>query len=352
VRRGTLSRLVAVGLAAGAGAFIAAFFIPWLPDQASREREWIDLVFWVTSAICIFVFALVAGLSVYAIWKFRAAPDDDSDGPPIHGHTGLEIAWTAVPAVLVTGIAVVSAVALAKNDRFPDDSMVVRVTARQFAWSFSYPEFGDVSSATLRLPRGRPIQLELTSQDVIHSFWVPQFGQKQDVLPSPEVTKVKITPTRGGRFPLICTELCGAGHAFMRSWAEVMEPAAFERWARQQGRAVADGGTRGGAAIFREQGCGSCHTFRPAGTRASVGPNLDRLPQYARRAGRPLERFVRQSIVAPDEYVERGYRPNVMPKTYAQLPDREIDALVQYLTEPSSASASPTKAGERSKAGA
>jgi cytochrome c oxidase subunit 2 len=338
VRRGTLVRLVAVGLAAAAGAFIAAFFVPWLPEEASRERERIDLVFWVTSGICIFVFALVAGLSVYAVWKFRAAPDDDSDGPPIHGHTALEILWTAVPAALVTGIAVVSAVALAKNSSIPSDRMLVRVTARQFAWSFSYPELGNVSSTTLRLPVGRPTLLELTSQDVIHSFWVPQFGQKQDALPSPEVTKVKITPTREGRFPVICTELCGAGHAFMRSYVEVMRPAAFERWARQQNGAVSRGGKRAGLAVFKEQGCASCHTFRPAGARGRVGPDLDNLPQYARRAGRPLEAFVRRSIVAPDDYVERGFPPNVMPKTYAQLPDRELDALVQYLTEGASAS--------------
>src|SRR4029453_8623685 len=120
-------------------------FIPWLPEVASKERERIDVVFWVTTGICIFVFSIVAGVSVYAVWKFRVRPDDDTDGPPIHGHTGLEILWTAVPTVLVIAIATVSAVALAKNDSLPSDRLVVQVTARQFAWSFAYPQYGGVT---------------------------------------------------------------------------------------------------------------------------------------------------------------------------------------------------------------
>lgn len=336
MRRGALVRLVAVGLAAGAGAFIVAFFVPWLPEVASRERERIDVVFWVTTGICIFVFAIVAGFSVYAVWKFRARPDDDSDGPPIHGHTGLEIVWTAVPAVLVTVIAIVSAVALAKNDAVPDDRLVVRVTARQFAWSFSYPSFGDLRSAFLRMPLGRPVLLELQSDDVIHSFWVKEFGQKQDVLPRPAVTKVKVTPTKTGRFDVICTELCGAGHAYMRSYAIVMAPSAFERWARGQSQAVTSGnGAQAGKAVFDEQGCGSCHTFEPAGTTGKVGPDLDRLPQYARNAGQELEPFVRESIVQPNAYVEKGFPANTMP-SFAQLPQEQLDALVQYLARGSS----------------
>ena len=129
MRRGTLVRLVAVGLAAAAVAVAVAIFVPWLPEQASKERERIDLVFWVATGICIFVFGIVAGVTLYAVWKFRAAPDDDSDGPPIHGNTALEILWTAVPAVLVTVIAVVSAVALAKNDSLPSNRLVSKAGA-------------------------------------------------------------------------------------------------------------------------------------------------------------------------------------------------------------------------------
>jgi cytochrome c oxidase subunit 2 len=232
-------RVVAIGLLVGAGAAVIAVAIPWLPDQATEEADWIDFVFWFTTVICILIFALVASVSIYSVFKFRVRPDDDSDGPPIHGHTGLEIAWTAIPAGLVTAIAVVSTVALAQNQSVPEDHMTVEVTARQFAWRFKYPQYGGIESGTLYLPKGRTTQLELTALDVIHSFWVPEFRQKQDAVPG-EVTRVALTPTKTGRFSVVCTELCGLGHPLMRTRALVLEEAEFERWAREQRAAGAE----------------------------------------------------------------------------------------------------------------
>ena len=104
MRRGSLIQLIALGVVFGAAATVVALFVPWLPPVAAEERDGIDLVFWFTTAICIAIFALVAAVVVYSVMKFRVRPDDDSDGPPIHGHTGVEIVWTAVPAVLVTAI--------------------------------------------------------------------------------------------------------------------------------------------------------------------------------------------------------------------------------------------------------
>jgi len=207
-----------------------------LPEPASREAGRIDFVFWFVTGICIFIFAIVAAVSVFAVWKFRAQPDDDSDGPPIHGHTGLEIAWTAVPTLLVTAIAIVSAIVLAKNDAQGADPLRVDVTAQQYFWSYSYPEFGNKESAILRLPVNRSVVLRMSSKDVIHSFWVPEFGQKQDVVPGIHPT-LHITPDRVGTYPVICTELCGLGHALMRSRTIVMTEAAFQKWANQKGGA-------------------------------------------------------------------------------------------------------------------
>jgi cytochrome c oxidase subunit II len=226
-------RVVAIGLLVGAITAAIAVFIPWLPDQASEEADWIDFVFWFTTVICIMIFALVAAVTIYSVIKFRVRPDDDSDGPPIHGHTGLEIVWTAVPAILVTAIAVVSSVALAQNQSIPDDHLTVEVTARQFVWSFKYPQYGGIDSSVLYLPKGRTAELRLKSLDVIHSLWVPEFRQKQDAVPGME-THVAVTPTKTGRYPLVCTELCGLGHAVMRTKSVVLEEAAFEKWAREQ----------------------------------------------------------------------------------------------------------------------
>ncbi|MBA2569052.1 MAG: cytochrome C oxidase subunit II, partial [Actinobacteria bacterium] len=106
-------------------------------------------------------------------------------------------------------------------------------TARQFVWSFKYPEYGGIESGTLYLPKGRTTELRLKALDVIHSFWVPEFRQKQDAVPG-TVTHVAVTPTKTGRYPLLCTELCGLGHAVMRTKSVVLEEDEFEQWARGQ----------------------------------------------------------------------------------------------------------------------
>jgi cytochrome c oxidase subunit II len=234
VRRGSIVQLIVIGVLAGGVASALALIPGWLPQPASREAGRIDFVFWFVTGICIFVFSIVAAVSVFAVWKFRAKPDDDSDGPPIHGHTGLEILWTAVPTLLVTAIAVVSAIVLAKDDAQGANPLRVDVTAQQFFWSYRYPSYNNKPSDVLRLPVNQSVVLRMTSKDVIHSFWVPEFRQKQDVVPGIHPT-LHITPDRVGTYPVICTELCGVGHALMRSRVIVMTQAAFDKWASKKG---------------------------------------------------------------------------------------------------------------------
>lgn len=335
MRRGSIVRIVAVGVGMGALAGAIAVFVPWLPTSAGEEMDRITFVFWFATVIAIAIFALVAALIVYSVLKFRVGPDDESDGPPIHGHTQLEIVWTAIPALLVTAIAIVSAVALSRNADAGPSPLRVDVTAQQFAFRFAYPEQGNLQSGELVLPLGRKVKLTLRSLDVIHGFWVPQFGQKVDAVPGIETTLV-ITPTRTGTFPLLCTELCGLGHSTMRSRARVVPAAEFAAWVRQQRQgAAAAGGAGAGKALFAAQGCGGCHAFKAAGTSAQVGPALDNLRAAAARAGKPLEAYVRESIVSPDAYVVPGYQPGVMPATFSKtLTAKQLDALVQYLVQP------------------
>jgi cytochrome c oxidase subunit II len=250
VRAGPLIRVLLVALLLAAAATAVAIFIPWLPEQASKEGERIDFVFWFVTAICIAIFSVVASLSVYSLVKFRAKPDDDSDGPPIHGHTGIEITWTVIPLILVLAMIVVSSVALAQNDREPRNAMRVEILGQQFAWIVAYPppaatedmdgfvcfnrESGLVderckSSPNLVLPLDRPARLHLTAREVIHSFWVPEFRQKQDAVPG-LTTEITVTPTKVGNFRFICSELCGHGHALMRTRAIVLSPSEFEQW--------------------------------------------------------------------------------------------------------------------------
>jgi len=333
MRRGSIASLLGIGVVAGGIAAAVALALPWLPTPASREASRIDFEFWFVVTICIVIFALVAAAILYSVVAFRAAPDDDSDGPPIHGHTGLEIAWTIVPTLLVTAIGISSAIVLSNDDALGKNVLRIDVTAQQFAWTFSYPDANGLTSATLMLPKDRSVQLRFTSKDVIHSFWVPEFGQKQDTVPGLHPT-LHITPDRLGTYPVICTELCGLGHATMRTRAIVMTPAAFDKWLRSQTKATGSPNAgQAGKAVFTNNGCAACHTLAAAGASGKVGPDLDKLGTYAKQAGQSLQDFVRTSIVSPNAYVEKGYPKGVMPQTFGtSIPKQQLDALVTYLT--------------------
>jgi cytochrome c oxidase subunit II len=318
VRRGSIVRITIYGVLAGILASLVAVLVPWLPTSASEEMDRIEFTFWFTTVICI---------AVFSVLKFRVQPEDESDGPPIHGHTGLEIVWTAIPAILVTAISIVSAIVLAKNDDAGPNPLRIAVTAQQFAWKFEYPGESKVTSGQLVLPVDEPVKLTLHSLDVIHSFWVPEFGQKSDAVPGIETTLV-ITPNRTGQFALMCTELCGLGHATMRAHVRVVKRADYDKFLAD---ASAGASKNPGETVFTTAGCGACHTFTPAGTDAKVGPSLDAIKPTG---GKSLEQFIRQSIIDPNAVITDGYQPDVMPGTFDKtLSDEQLDALVQYLVD-------------------
>jgi cytochrome c oxidase subunit 2 len=356
MRRGSIVALLVIGLVAGGVAAAVALVPTWLPERASREAGRIHFVIWFVVVICIVIFAIVAAAMVYAVMRFRVQEDDFEDGPPVHGHTGLEITWTVIPFLLVTAIAIVSAIVLSRNDAQAQDTLRINVTAQQFAFTFSYPEAHNVTSPVLRLPKGRSVELYMRSLDVIHSVFVPQFSQKEDVVPG-LVTQLHITPTRLGTFPLECTELCGLGHSLMRSEAVVMTPAAFNAWLREQEKSAApppssststtgttsttsttsttaSPSSAAGLAAFDANQCASCHTLSAAGATGTIGPDLDQLVSYAKQAKQPLPGFVRESIVDPDAYVQPGYPKGLMPTTFGQsLSKTQLDALVGFLVQ-------------------
>ena len=329
MRRASFLQLGLFAIVAGAITAAVAYAIPWLGVDASREAGRIIFVFWFVEWISIVIFAIVAAVLVYAAWKFRVKPGDLSDGPPIHGHTGIEIAWTAIPFLLVTAIAVVSAVILSKNSRAGTDPLKITVIGQQFAWTFVYPN--GQTYPELRLPIYRHVLLQLEAKDVLHSFWVPQMFQKQDAVPGLP-THLVITPTRLGTYAVICVELCGLGHSTMRSQAVVMTQDGYTKWYQGSSAPAAGGGAASGLATFNQNGCGACHTFTAAKATGKVGPDLDKLKQEAAGANQPLDAFIKDSIVNPDAYIAPGYAKGVMPPTFKQqIPAGKLDALVQYL---------------------
>jgi cytochrome c oxidase subunit II len=185
------------------------------------------------------------------------------------------------------------------------------------------------------MPVNRNIDFQMTALDVIHSFWIPEMGQKQDLVPGID-TRIVVTPTKTGSFTLICTELCGLGHATMRAPVRVVSQQAFDTWVKQQQSGSGGGGSGGsgsGKAVFTSAGCGACHTFKPAGSTGAVGPDLDNLVADAKKAGEDPAAYVKESIVDPNKVIVKGYQPGVMPGNFGQsLTPQEIDSLVKYLT--------------------
>ena len=335
MRRGSIVQLVVIGLISGAIATCIALFVPWMPTTATSRRSGsISRTGSRPGSRCSCSRSSRAIL-IYALINFRAEPGDWSDGPPIHGHTMLEVIWTIVPTILVIAICIVSAVVLAKNSDAGDNPVEINVVAQQFAWAFSYDD-GKTFYPTMRVPIDRDVKLTLTANDVIHSFWVPQFAQKQDAVPGVEQTLV-ITPTKLGTFPVICTELCGLGHSLMRSEATVMTQAEFDEWREQAAAPPADGDGKvdenSGEAVFVNNGCGACHTLSSIDSaKGTIGPSLDNLSKEAANDGMSLEDFIRESIVDPAASTPEGYNPGTMPP-FAQIPPEQLDALVQYLAE-------------------
>ena len=212
----------------------------WFGDAASEEAEPIDRLFDVMVVLSSFVFSIVLVMFFYAIWRYRAKPGDESDGEPIHGNTKLEIAWTVIPTIIVLFGAGYSWVILDDIEEVAPASerMPVNVTAQQFKWTFEYPDEG-VTANELHVPVGKQLDLHLTALDVLHSFWVPEWRIKRDLVPKgaggDEVDdEVEVTPDVEGTYNVVCTELCGVGHSTMRALAVVESQDEFDAWIDEQ----------------------------------------------------------------------------------------------------------------------
>jgi len=225
-----IAKMLAATIALAAVISAVMVSINWDGQEASTAAPKIDDLLNVMIVLSSFVFALVVVMLAYALWKFRAKPGDESDGEPIHGNTRLEVAWTLIPTIIVLFGAGYSWVVLNEIEKPADDPLIIDVFSQQFAWSFGYPENGGrYTQGELHVPLNRQIDFKMHAQDVIHSFWVPEWRIKKDNVPGITTTAI-VTPDKLGTYQLICTELCGFGHASMRAKVIVEKPADFRKW--------------------------------------------------------------------------------------------------------------------------
>ena len=304
-----------------------------MPVEASEQARVIDRLFSLHITVISFLFSLIVVFLLYSVVVFRRKPGDTSDGDHFEGHTGLEIAWTLGPLAIVMLFAGLGAQALADTRRPEPNSFVVKVIAQQWSWSFEYPDSG-VTSTELRLPVDRQVVLQLTSLDVIHSFWVPEFRVKQDALPGDKLVKeLRLTPTRLGDYKVRCAELCGRQHAYMESPVKVVSQVDFDAWIAQES-AISNDPVERGKKWAAQYGCIACHSID--GTQI-VGPTWKGL--YGEQA--PLadgttvtadDAYLRESIVDPNARIVQGFSPNLMPQTFKdQLKDQQISDLIEYI---------------------
>ena len=267
--RATYGKLLLVMLAITVVTSVILLQFEWFGDAASEQAGPIDTLFDVMIVLSCFVFAIVMVMFAYALWKYRAKPGDESDGKPIHGNTRLEIAWTVIPTIIVLFGAGYSWIVLDDIEAVAADQMQLHVTGQQYKWTFEYPEemvgSGDsavpLTSDELHVPVDRQLEVTVEALDVLHSFWVPEWRIKRDLVPSgPGGDEIDdtfvVTPNEEGTFSLMCTELCGLGHATMRATVVVESQEAFDQWVSEQAQAQ-EGASAGATEASSSDGAAS-----------------------------------------------------------------------------------------------
>lgn len=331
-------------------------------DFAQGIHELYVSIFWWTLFILVVVWVALA----YILVRFRARPDSP-EPKQIHGHLGLELAWTIGPALIVVAIAIPTIQAVFGTQQGdPENAMVVEVIGHQYWWEFRYPETGVVTANELHLPVDRPISLRLHSADVIHSFWVPRLGGKRDVNPlvrrpegvDPDYTWIHFTASETGTFMGQCAEFCGDSHSLMGMRVIVESLEDFDAWTREwQASPGAAPGEPGAAeptvaeqadpqqallAQGRQQfliSCAACHGIEGSGAPGQIAPNLTLLGQRSTLASgwientpENLERWIRDPRSVKPGVLMPGidYSGGNWPAT--QLSDDQVEALVAYLS--------------------
>jgi cytochrome c oxidase subunit 2 len=309
-----------------------------LPLAASEQSKPIDDLFRLEFMVIAFLFALIVVLMLYSIFVFRRKRGDTTDAAHVEGHTGLEIAWTVAPLATVMVFAYLGGNALATVVAPAPKPLRVEVIGKQWVWSFVYPDAGVVSDK-LYLPVNQQTLLLLRSEDVIHSFWVPEFRVKQDALPGGQdfVRELRITPTLKGEYKVRCAELCGQQHAYMESPVVVVDQADFDAWVAKESGLPEDPVLRG-EKWASQFGCASCHSVD--GTKI-VGPSWKDMcdGQETLADGSTVtvdEAYIIESILKPNAKIVQGFPAGVMPAQFIDpiskkpISDQQIADLVAY----------------------
>jgi cytochrome c oxidase subunit 2 len=301
-----------------------------LPVEASLQAVPIDHLFGLHFKIIAFLFALIIGLILYSVIFFRRKPGDTEDAPYIKGNSTLEFIWTIIPLGTVIAFAFLGSKALAETERIDPKALEIKVVGQQWAWRFEYPD-QQIVSDKLMLPQNRQVLLRITSLDVIHSFWVPEFRLKQDALPGSE-RELRLTANLIGNYKVRCAEICGTRHAYMLADVQVMSGPDFDAWVAAQ-QEVANDPVARGQQLYEQYGCKACHSLD--GTKI-VGPSFkgiygETVTFEDGTTATVDDAYLFESIREPAKHIVQGF-PNVMPPDVAKdLTDAQVNDLIAFI---------------------
>jgi cytochrome c oxidase subunit 2 len=300
--------------------------IPLRPPAASTIAEGVDRLHYTLTAITLFFTVVIFSTIFFFMIKYRRQSEDEVP-PEIEKNVPLEILWTGIPTLICVVIFFWSASLYIQNARPPDASTEIFVVGKQWMWHLQHPE-GVREINELHVPVGVPIKLTMTSEDVIHDFYVPAFRVKKDVLPG-RYTSLWFQATKTGTYHIFCGQYCGADHAQMIGWVYVMEPSDYAAWL--SGGSSHESMAQAGERLFTQLGCSTCHAADNTGR----GPSLIGLygKTQTLRSGETRvvdEALIRQAIVFPNSVILPNYPP-VMPTFQGQINEEQVLQLIAYV---------------------
>ena len=296
------------------------------PASASTIAQEYNLFFWLMVLLCGTVTIGIAVFLIYSMIRYRRRRDDEM-GQQIRNYIPAEVTWIGLPLLIFFGMFAWGAELYMKIKRPPDDSITMYVVAKQWMWKLQHPE-GQREINELHIPVGRPVKLVMTSQDVIHSFFVPAFRTKQDVLPN-RYTTTWFEATQPGKFHLFCAEYCGTKHSGMIGWIYAMSPADYQQWLET---GAAEGSLASqGEKLFHQYGCANCHHFDGHGPCPDLIGLYDR-PVQIKDMGTVIadDSYIRESIVDPRAKIVLGF-DDIMPTFKGQLTEEQLVQLIAYV---------------------
>jgi cytochrome c oxidase subunit II len=298
-----------------------------LPEQASTVAGPVDALYFFLIGISVFFSLLIAGLVIFFAVKYRRRSESDPAPAPAAAGTALEIVWSVIPLGISMVIFGWGASLFFKINRPPDDATEIYVVAKQWMWKLQHKE-GQREINELHIPIGRPVRLKMTSEDVIHSFYVPAFRTKQDVLPG-RYTQTWFHPIKAGKYHLFCAEYCGTKHSGMIGWVYVMNPTEYQAWLSG---GVGEGSLASkGDKLFQDLACANCHKVDGSGR----GPSLEGIfgTTVETEGGQKItvdDEYLRESILSPQSKIVKGYQP-IMPTFQGLVTEDQLLQLIEYI---------------------